>query len=248
VWDHYGYSREWRPLEDKQGNVVEGEMHELSNLEQDPLADELENKLVNTKQDFVFTYRGNEPREMILYLMKVGMPVQVPKDQRNKIKFKYPTNEIKNHREFINLTKGNSVSLTKIKTILKSIRPEYLGHNKNLDDVTNSSYDLNWLIKQSFVLPGLKNVTDYQMINKLESLQMKNYIRKIVINNRDLEDKRVFLENIHTIKGKEFSNVVLDLTLTRAEESFVKKRMKFVACSRSKESLWLIKSRTNLSL
>ena len=98
------------------------------------------------------------------------------------------------------------------------------------------------------MLPGLKNVTDYQMINKLESLQMKNYIRKIVINNRDLEDKRVFLENIHTIKGKEFSNVVLDLTLTRAEESFVKKRMKFVACSRSKESLWLIKSRTNLSL
>ena len=248
VWDHYGYSREWRPLEDKQGNVIEGEIHELSNLEQDPLADELENKLINTKQDFVFTYRGNEPREMILYLMKVGIPVQIPKDQRNKIKFKYPTNEIKNHREFINLIKGNNVSLTKIKTILKSIRPEYLGHNKNLDDVTNSSYDLDWLIKHSFVLPGLKNVTDYQMINKLESLQMKNYIRKIVTNNRDLEDKRGFLENIHTIKGKEFSNVVLDLTLTRAEESFVKKRMKFVACSRSKEALWLIKSRTNLSL
>ena len=76
---------------------------------------------------------------------------------------------------------------------------------------------------------------------------MKNYIRQIVINNRDLEDKRrEFLENIHTIKGKEFDNVVFDFKLTKEEDLFSKKRMKFVACSRAKKKT-LLKSTTNLT-
>jgi superfamily I DNA/RNA helicase len=76
---------------------------------------------------------------------------------------------------------------------------------------------------------------------------MKNYIRQIVANDRDLEDKRVFLENIHTIKGKEFDNVVFDFKLTKQEDLFSKKRMKFVACSRAKKTLWLLKSATNFT-
>ena len=76
---------------------------------------------------------------------------------------------------------------------------------------------------------------------------MKNYIRQIVANDRDLEDKRVFLENIHTIKGKEFDNVVFDFKLTKEEDLFSKKRMKFVACSRAKKTLWLLKSTTKLT-
>ena len=41
--------------------------------------------------------------------------------------------------------------------------------------------------------------------------------------------------------------MVLDFTLSRQEESFAKKRMKFVACSRAKETLWLLKSRNGLT-
>ena len=92
------------------------------------------------------------------------------------------------------------------------------------------------------------DINDFQLINKINSVIESNYIRKIVNNNRDLEDKRIFLENIHTINGKEFDNVVLDMTLTNEEEDFVKRRMAFVACSRAKQTLWTIKSRTNLTL
>ena len=60
-------------------------------------------------------------------------------------------------------------------------------------------------------------------------------MREIVNKNRDLEDHRVFVENIHTIKGKEFDNVVFDFRLTRDEEMFTKKRLKFVACSRQRK-------------
>ena len=98
-------------------------------------------------------------------------------------------------------------------------------------------------------MPGVKDITDFQEIRKNKSSIEANYIRKIINNNRDLVEKdRIFLENIHTIKGKEFDNVVLDLTLTRTEDNFSKKRMKYVACSRAKKTLWLVKSKTNLTL
>ena len=38
-------------------------------------------------------------------------------------------------------------------------------------------------------------------------------------------------------------NVILDLKITREEPKFTKKRLKFVAGSRARKSLWLIKSK-----
>ena len=52
----------------------------------------------------------------------------------------------------------------------------------------------------------------------------------------------IFIANIHTIKGMEFDNVILDLKITREEPKFTKKRLKFVAGSRARKSFWLIKS------
>ena len=47
---------------------------------------------------------------------------------------------------------------------------------------------------------------DFQLINKINSIIEKNYIRKIVNNNRDLGDKRIFLENMH-IKVKNLTTL-----------------------------------------
>ena len=132
--------------------------------------------------------------------------------------------------------------------MFKSIHPQYLLKTiEELESVNSGSYDINWLVDKGFVVPGIKEIDDFQLISKVATIHMKSYIREIVLNNRDLEDKRVFLENIHTIKGKEFDNVVFDFKLTREENAFSKKRMKFVACSRSRKTLWLLKSTTNLT-
>ena len=74
-------------------------------------------------------------------------------------------------------------------------------------------------------------------------MKTKRYIREIVATKRDLEKPRIFVANIHTIKGMEFDNVILDLKITREEPKFTKKRLKFVAGSRARKSLWLIKSK-----
>ena len=254
IWKEYNYTRTWKPREelDENGNrtgvVVEGEIFNLSSLTQDPFAFELKNRIQNTTEDFIFTYRGGEPREMINYLIEIGMPVAIPNKEKSKFKFKYPTNEVKNQREFLSFSKGEYKSLTKIKAMFKGMHPQYqLKTIEQLEAAESGSYDINWLVDKGFVVPGVKNIDDFQKISKVLTVQMKNYIREIVNNNRDLEKKRVFLENIHTIKGKEFDNVVFDFKLTRQEDPFSKKRMKFVACSRARKTLWLLKSTTNLT-
>ncbi len=247
IWKEYEYTRIWRPKEEN-GQIVEGEIFNLSSLTQDPFAFELKNRIQNTTEDFIFTYRGGEPREMINYLMEIGMPVAIPNKEKSKFKFKYPTNEVKNQREFLSFSKGEVKSLTKIKAMFKGMDPQYqLKTIEQLESVDSGSYNIKWLVDKGFVVPGVKNIDDFQKISKVQTIQMKNYIREIVKNNRDLEDKRIFLENIHTIKGKEFDNVVFDFKLTRQDNLFEKKRMKFVACSRARKTLWLLKSTTNLT-
>ena len=247
IWEEYNYTRTWKPREEN-GKIVEGEIFNLSSLTQDPFASELKNRIQNTTEDFIFTYRGGEPGEMINYLMEIGMPVAIPNKEKSRFQFKYPTNDVKNQREFLAFSKGEMKSLTKIKVMFKGMHPQYqLKTIEELESVDSGSYDINWLVDKGFVVPGIKDVNDFQKISKVSTIQMKNYIREIVNNNRDLEKKRVFLENIHTIKGKEFDNVVFDFKLTRQENPFSKKRMKFVACSRARKTLWLLKSTTNLT-
>ena len=187
--------------------------------------------------------------------MKLGIPFQMPYNDLQKLKrkkiFEDPSRQVKNQRFFLDLANGESVALKEIKQVLKSVNPYYLGSNYNpeaADSIPRGSYTLDYLVDEGFLQSGVRDINDFQLISNTRNIFMKNYIKDIVDNGRDLDKKRIFVENIHTIKGKEFDNVVLDLTLTRTEDLFSKKRMKYVACSRAKKTLWLVKSKTELTL
>ena len=260
VWVHYGYKRVWAPRRelDKDGNptgpIVEGELYEMMNLTQDPHLTELTKRLTETNETFAFTYRGNEPKATIKYLMKLGVPFKIV-DKHHKFKFKYPTADIKNQREFKKLISENKkLTPAAVKGILKNTLPEYLGKNyseDNLDKIDKKDYDIEWLIKNQFLDPIVKNSDDFQNINKILTIEMKNFIRAVVRYDPDgdsVRNPRIFLENVHTIKGKEFDNTVVDLTIQREETDFTKRRIKYVACSRARKTLWIIKSRNGMTL
>ena len=257
IWAHYGYERAWKPREelDENGNrtgvVVEGEMYYLSDLAQDPFASELKNRILNTKESFIFTFRGGDPTQIINYLTSIGMPMKIAKEDQ-KTKFKYPAQMIKNQRAYIDFVSGKEVTIPQLKKFINVMKDDYvLKTTEDLDkQVEKGTYNIDWFIDNKYVLPGIKNTNDFQILIKdypHKNIETKNYVREIVNKNRDLEDHRVFVENIHTIKGKEFDNVVFDFRLTRDEEMFTKKRLKFVACSRAKKTLWILKSKTALS-
>jgi len=257
IWAHYGYERAWKPREelDENGNrtgvVVEGEMYYLSDLTQDPFASELKNRILNTKESFIFTFRGGDPTQIINYLTSIGMPMKIAKEDQ-KTKFKYPAQMIKNQRAYIDFVSGKEVTIGQLKKFMKVMKDDYvLKTEEDLDkQVEKGTYNIDWFIDNKYVLPGIKNTNDFQILIKdypHKNIETKNYVREIVNKNRDLEDHRVFVENIHTIKGKEFDNVVFDFRLTRDEQMFTKKRLKFVACSRAKKTLWILKSKSALS-
>ena len=257
IWAHYGYERAWKPREelDENGNrtgvVVEGEMYYLSDLAQDPFASELKNRILNTKESFIFTFRGGDPTQIINYLTSIGMPMKIAKEDQ-KTKFKYPAQMIKNQRAYIDFVSGKEVTIGQLKKFIRAMKDDYvLKTEEDLDkQVEKGTYNIDWFIDNKYVLPGIKNTNDFQILIKdypHKNIETKNYVREIVNKNRDLEDHRVFVENIHTIKGKEFDNVVFDFRLTRDEEMFTKKRLKFVACSRAKKTLWILKSKSTLS-
>ena len=257
IWAHYGYERAWKPREelDENGNrtgvVVEGEMYYLSDLAQDPFASELKNRILNTKESFIFTFRGGDPTQIINYLTSIGMPMKIAKEDQ-KTKFKYPAQMIKNQRAYIDFVSGKEVTIPQLKKFMNVMKDDYvLKTAEDLDkQVEKGTYNIDWFIDNKYVLPGIKNTNDFQILIKdypHKNIETKNYVREIVNKNRDLEDHRVFVENIHTIKGKEFDNVVFDFRLTRDEQMFTKKRLKFVACSRAKKTLWILKSKSALS-
>ena len=257
IWAHYGYERAWKPREelDENGNrtgvVVEGEMYYLSDLAQDPFASELKNRILNTNESFIFTFRGGDPTQIINYLISIGMPMKIAKEDQ-KTKFKYPAQMIKNQRAYVDFVSGKEVTIPQLKKFIKAMKDDYvLKTEEDLDkQVEKGTYNIDWFIDNKYALPGIKNTNDFQILIKdypHKNIETKNYVREIVNKNRDLEDHRVFVENIHTIKGKEFDNVVFDFRLTRDEEMFTKKRLKFVACSRAKKTLWILKSKSALS-
>ena len=247
IWEDYEYTRVWAPRKEN-GQIVEGELYEMMNLKQDPHLAELTKRLTQTNETFAFTCRGNEPKETINYLMKLGLPFEIPKKDK-KFNFKYPAVHITNQRNFLKLIRENEkLTSAAIKKILKNTHPDYVGKNYSVENVDNiekdKKFDFKWLIKHQFLNPIVKESDDFQNINKIDGIEMKNFIRNVVKHNRDLEETpRIFLENIHTIKGKEFDNVIVDLTLTREEGDYTKRRIKYVACSRAKKTLWLIKSK-----
>ena len=242
VWDHYGYTRKWTPRTED-GKVVEGELKDLMNLSQDPNLHLLIDKLINTKETFIFTHRSGEPEEMLNFIIKLNLPVKFLSDKIQS--FSYPKSDITNQRTYLSFSKGEAISLAKAKKIIKAVSSDYHGSNYSLealDELDKKPYTIDYFIEKKYILPIIKKTNDFQAISTNNDIKLKNYIRNIVNNNRDLEKPRIFIANIHTIKGMEFDNVILDLKITREEPKFTKKRLKFVAGSRARKSLWLIKS------
>ena len=135
------------------------------------------------KENFIFTYRGGEPKEMLRFLLKAVFAL--PKDSKN-IKFRYPSKEIKNQRNFLDLANGEQKPFNIIKNMLKSVSYQYLGDNYtcNLEKVKRGSYSLKWLADQKFLIKEVLSITDFQEINATHTIEIKQFIRNVINNKR----------------------------------------------------------------
>ena len=122
-------------------------MYYLSDLAQDPFASELKNRILNTKESFIFTFRGGDPTQIINYLTSIGMPMKIAKEDQ-KTKFKYPAQMIKNQRAYIDFVSGKEVTIPQLKKFMNVMKDDYvLKTTEDLDkQVEKGTYNIDWFI------------------------------------------------------------------------------------------------------
>ena len=247
IWDYYGYERVWKPT----GYV--GEHYHLPSLQKNCSAMEiLLDKIQNTNETFLFTYRGKPSDSWVKNFFKregiefahVGNTAHVPKK------------EIRCHKLWPEFCKGKPMPLKQIKDFWDYAGSKVIVRGKGeetFEDWVDREYTIHYLINKKFLKDTATQEIDFSLIRvqrgKKEDYEKRLiYIKKILNKGFNDGDIRVKYANIHTVKGLTFDNVIVDLTATRQEDYFTQLRLKYVAYSRGRFDCWTVASQGKYTL
>ena len=256
------------------GVVVKGEMHILENLEHCPKLPLLVERLY-AGESAIFCYRAEGKttideydkagfkihgsfQRVTSFLKKYGIRYGEWEGDPNTEKSGYVPNwELEAHRNFKMWIEGKPIHLAMIENIFKKASSDLIAR-KNGDfeprdlkshNLIKKEYTFEEFLKKGLVNEEAKQYNNFFAVKKSEDLERKKYIEKTMYHNLDLQKTiKVFYGNFHKIKGSEFDNSIVDETITRDENEFTRCRLRYVACSRAKKTLWLLKSTTGKKL
>jgi len=268
VWKDYGYTREWSPAKYdeeyhgkrnlipegcKAGDVIEGHKYELADLNPSKNLGILLDKMRNTKQTFIFAYRGYPSNVYITdFLKRHGFEFAHIKNTNPHVNKK----EINWHAEWPTFISGGVKHLDEIKgkywKYLSGKAKVYKKGTYKFEGWIKKDYTYNELVEAKLLKPNLGTNFALLITRQKDHDNRMIYIKKIINNGGfNAEDNiRIKYGNIHDIKGTTFDNVVGDLTLYRMkpEDFYVQKRLKYTMFSRGIFDCWVIKSQTGREL
>ncbi len=253
VWEEYGrYSeRTWTPTD------VIGKSYYIPRLDQECKSKEiLINKILNTDETFLFTYRGNPTHKSVnTFLQDNGIDYKMVSGSAHVSREHFSC--FKNWKTFMN----DKVSKQQIKEYWKlmgsKIKANGLGDVDKLKPLIDRDYNIQELIDAGYLKPEVKQferlsqLLNYEALSKNEKLINKiPYINKVLINGMDTTQKpRVKHDTIHKVKGLTFDNIIVDLSVWRPEpRNFEPTRLAYVAYSRGKTDCWTVGSSGPYSL
>ena len=253
VWHEYGrYSeRTWTPTD------VVGKSYYIPRLDQGCKAkDILINKILNTDETFLFTYRGNPTHKSInTFLQDKGIDYKTVSGSAHVSREHFSC--FKNWKTFMN----DKVSKQQVKEYWKlmgsKIKVNGLGDVDKLKSLRDKGWNMQELIDEGYLKPEIKQfetlseVLNHEALSKNEKLISKiPYINRVLINGMDTTKKpRVKHDTIHKVKGLTFDNIIVDLSVWRPEpRNFEPTRLAYVAYSRGKTDCWTIGSSGPYSL
>jgi superfamily I DNA/RNA helicase len=152
IWDHYGYDRVWKPAEGIVGNH-----YYLPSLKTKSSAmEKLLDKIKNTKETFLFTFRGNPSDTWVKEFFKdhgiefahVGNTAHVPKK------------ELRCHKVWPEFVKGKPVSLKQIKDFWSYIGSKVVVRGKGqetFEDWIKQDYTIDTLISKGYLKTNTRN-------------------------------------------------------------------------------------------
>jgi len=256
IWNHYGYERTWTPaiyterhlqqgkIEEgfKVGDTIKGKSFYLPNLTGSSALDYLLNKIQETKQTFLFTYRQTPGDLRVRQFFK-----------QNAIEFSHVKNqayvskkEIKCHYLWPKFLAGEPMSLTQIKAFWDYMGSKVIVRGKSKDkdpfkDWIKKDYTVEYLIKEKFLKEDARQHDSYDLVRKKTDEDRLIYINRIIKKGFDFDgDVRIKYGNIHDVKGLTFDNVIVDESLHRPENYFTQLRLKYTAYSRGIFDCWTL--------
>jgi len=258
IWNHYGSHRVWTPARYTEkhnmghiGEVIKGNGYYLANFEGSSHLDILLDKIKNTNQTFLFTYRGTPgDTRCKRFFEDHGLEYAHVKNSAH-----IPKKELRAHHLWPDFIKGIPMSLTQIKHFWEYMGSKVIVHGKGdpkvFDDWLKQDYTIDYLITKGLLKPGCKQYTDFDLV-RIPSKTTKEiliYIKKVLSKGFDFDKKtQIKYGNIHEVKGLTFDNVIVDHTLTRPEDWFTQLRLAYTAYSRGVFDYWTLASQRKLTL
>jgi len=205
-------------------------------------------KIKNTKETFLFTYRQKPSDAWVKKFFKqhgiefahVGNTAHVPKK------------ELRCHKLWSDFCKGTPMSVRQIKDFWSYMGSKVIVHGRGdetFEEWVDREYTIDYLIYHKYLKENAGSQRDFALIRTKTEEDRILYINKILRNGCNLDgDIRVKYANIHTVKGLTFDNVIVDDTRFRPEDYFSQLRLKYVAYSRGKFDCWTIASQDKYTL
>ena len=263
VWDKWGSHRIWTPAKYREehglghvGETIKGMGYKLPYLERGSThLDILLNKIKNTNQTFLFTYRGTPSDTRVTkFLSKQGLEYAMVGCSPHASK-----KEINCHYVWPDFVNGKPMHLKQIKSFWDYMGSKVIVNTKCKFDFkgwTEKNYTIDELINEKLLKTDCKQYTDFDLIRVpskvtggVEKLQ---YIKRVIANGFDNEKpNQIFYGNIHQVKGLTFDNVIVDHTMSmkRAPENFhTQLRLEYTAYSRGVFDYWELASTTKRKL
>ena len=261
IWDEWNSHRVWTPAKYTKehgmghvGEVIKGNGYYLSDLHGSSHLDILLNKIRNTDQTFLFTYRvgaGVGDIRCTKFFDYHGLEYAHVKNSAH-----VPKKELNAHKMWPDCLDGKPMSRTQVKHFYEYAGSKVKvrlkkGEVLNFDNWVNKDYTIDELIHKQLFKPDVKQYRDFDLV-RIPSKTTKEkliYIKKVLSKGFDF-DKNIQIKygNIHDVKGLTFDNVIVDETMTRREDWFTQLRLAYTAYSRGVFDYWTLASQRKLTL
>ena len=252
VWKKWGVyaERVWTPAKenpnDPNSKEIIGKSYWIPSLDQSCIAsDILIEKILNTNETFLFTYRGNPTHKKINEFL-----------EKNGIDYKLVSNDhphvsrghfrcFKTWQNFLNDKVSKRQIMDYWPLMGKSVKVYGKGSVETLKkDLIDKEYNIQELIDRGFIVPETKKYQNFSEVLTYKDLIPKiPFIKKVLANGMDTEKMpRVQHDTIHKVKGLTFDNGIVDLSVYYTERGDEPLRLAYTAYSRGRNDCWSIGS------
>ena len=251
VWKQWGVyaERTWTPAKenpnDPNSKEIIGKSYWIPSLDQSCIAsDILIEKILNTKETFLLTYRGNPTHKKINeFLQKNGIDYKLVSNEHPHVSRKH-FKCFKTWKKFLNDKVSKRQIMDYWPLMGKSVKVIGKGPVDKLKPLIDKEYNIQELIDRGFIKPEAKKFETFSevLINK-DLIPKVPFIKKVLANGMDTEKMpRVQHDTIHKVKGLTFDNIIVDLSVYYTERGDEPIRLAYTAYSRGRNDCWSIGS------